>query len=118
MPNIYDHIVSRAVPMSRWCGVYFLIDQLEIVYIGQSRNIPARVQHHAAKGIVFDSVSVVSVAEGDLNEWESFYIHYFNPKHNKGDHNNGRQHKHAPMKLDALVRLWAGRLRAHHPGLH
>lgn len=36
-------------------GVYFLYSEEEIVYVGQSVNIYARIGSHAAKGIEFDS---------------------------------------------------------------
>jgi hypothetical protein len=100
----------NSVPLQKLCGVYFLFSGDEIVYIGQSRNVPARVQHHMGSDKEFDRYSHIVLPADSLNEWESFYIHLFQPRYNKGDYNHGRRFKKAPMMLPDLVRLWGGRI--------
>lgn len=39
-------IVERAMPVSDICGVYFLLHESKIVYVGQSRNCHKRIAEH------------------------------------------------------------------------
>lgn len=66
------------------CGVYFLIRDSDIVYVGQSKNCPSRIETHIRdKGKVFDSYTFVTTARENLDFLESWYIHTFNPEYNK-----------------------------------
>jgi hypothetical protein len=66
------------------CGVYFLIREDEIVYVGQSKNCPSRIQTHINdKGKVFDSYTFIATHSDNLDFLESWYIYAFNPKYNK-----------------------------------
>lgn len=65
-------------------GVYFLIYEKEIVYVGSSMNIYARLTaHNNNKNLEFDSYSIIEAPEKDLKELEADYIFWFTPEHNK-----------------------------------
>jgi hypothetical protein len=62
-------------------SVYFLYDEAELVYIGQSTNIPARIASHM-RDKTFDSVAVFPVESGALRV-EAANIRHYKPKYNK-----------------------------------
>lgn len=69
------------------CGVYFLFDGDELVYIGQSDNVFRRIgQHIAEKAKVFDSWEVYET--DDYIRLEGLLINLLKPKYNR---TNGTQ---------------------------
>jgi len=71
-------ILSMARPQRKQCGVYFLIENNDIVYVGQSTNIDARVaSHHGTKA--FSYVAHVECPQNHLNPLEALYISKFSP---------------------------------------
>lgn len=81
-------IIDISVPYLKMQGTYFLIDQGEIVYIGQSRNVFSRLNVHRPgrfkMNFPFDSVSIIQVAHpDDLVSLEDYFILKFRPRHNK-----------------------------------
>lgn len=67
------------------CGVYFIFDGDEIVYVGKSVNIFVRVNSHRFK---WDSFSFIEVKEGRTQlDLEHKYIMQLRPKHNKASKN-------------------------------
>ena len=76
-----DEILADAKTYRPQCGVYFLIKNEEIVYVGQSINVHSRItQHLASKD--FDSVSFIACEKEHLDLLESMYILAFSPKLN------------------------------------
>jgi hypothetical protein len=70
---IYEHV----------CGVYFLLRQDTIVYVGQSINVLTRIADHKREGIKnFDRIFVVQCSAVELNHLEALYIDKFRPIHN------------------------------------
>lgn len=63
-------------------GIYFLIKDRQIVYVGQSKNMLARLGNHAANGVDFDSYTTVDCDEEFLDEAESMFIRKMTPKYN------------------------------------
>jgi hypothetical protein len=61
--------------------VYFLGLRGEVVYVGQTLALPARLAQHR-RNIEFDSASFLRVVADDLNEVERAFILLFLPKHN------------------------------------
>jgi len=60
------------------CGIYFLIKDQKVVYIGKSTNIDGRIlQHSASKD--FDAFSWVPYMEDQLCEMEPEYIMHYKP---------------------------------------
>lgn len=77
-------IVSCAAPLEGGCGIYFLQratpSGAEIVYVGQSVNVHARVATHAAEERKrFDAWSWVECHQSQLDLMESLYIHWLRP---------------------------------------
>lgn len=76
---------SRFSPVDH-CGVYFLIIDEEIAYVGQSTNIHRRVSEHfrdsKRDGISFDSYTYVLCKPSELDALEAIYIEKFAPEWN------------------------------------
>ena len=73
------------------CGIYFLFDGDEIVYIGQSVNILARVGvHFFDKNKQFNSFAYIEYPLGTLAELEAEYILIFVPKYNANPPGNSK----------------------------
>ena len=65
-------------------GIYFLISDSEVVYIGQSLNIYQRINRHLSDNKkIFDEVKFIEYEKEFLNDRESEYINLFIPKYNK-----------------------------------
>lgn len=86
---------SVNVEQGNLCGIYFLIDSDndDIVYVGQSTNVWARVRSHQSNGIPFDKFTFISCDLKYLNVLESLYIHTFTPFYNSN----------APMSRQCIV---------------
>ena len=66
---------------SRNSRVYFLINNNEIVYVGQTNMLSNRLSNHSDKE--FDSVSFVDVDPSFIGDIEASYIAKFDPIYNK-----------------------------------
>lgn len=65
------------------CGIYFLLEDSQIVYVGQSVNIYARIANHANENLKkFTHYSFIECDRKDLSELEALYIGYLAPKLN------------------------------------
>ena len=65
--------------------IYYLIDDGEVVYVGQTRSISMRIVNHLRdKSKVFDSYKLIEIPDGsDKNHCEFFQIMQHKPKYNK-----------------------------------
>jgi hypothetical protein len=88
-------IVSVSKPWQQFVGVYFLIDNGKIVYVGQSVNVYSRISQHSKK---FDSFSILPCQKNELDALESLYIHVLKPPLNSNDTNT-----FAPMSMQKLM---------------
>jgi hypothetical protein len=77
----HDQIVSGALPYRRECGIYFLIRERRIVYVGQSVNVTYRIGSHHPK-IKFDHVAFHFCQRKELDVLEAYYIKTLAPEHN------------------------------------
>lgn len=80
-----ESIAQSAVGRSRsiCAGVYFLLDGNEIVYVGQSKNVPSRLIAHFRSGeMAFDRWWYQPCPERLLLRLEAHYISAFSPKYN------------------------------------
>jgi hypothetical protein len=67
-------------------GIYFLLKEGNLVYVGKSINIHARVmQHRDIKDKDFDEVILMPVPEDELSRIENYYIGLLKPPLNKTD---------------------------------
>lgn len=94
-----NEIINSSSPWKGVSGVYFLIENKEIVYIGQSNNVFQRIGEHFRKKR-FSRYVYIPCAEDGLDILESLYIHIFAPKLN-GIFANGI--KTAPYSIDSLI---------------
>ena len=73
-------IRASAVPLIRRSGVYFLLKDNEIVYIGKSTNLESRLINHVFTKInEFDSYYIVEAKPAHLDEIEQQYMGIRNP---------------------------------------
>lgn len=98
-----DHIISNAQQLNNVCGIYFLIKDGEIVYVGQSVSVMARIQSHTASK-EFDSFSFLPCKREILNVIESLYIHLLEPSGN-GKAGGSSFKKCAPLNKENLMKL-------------
>lgn len=65
-------------------GIYFLLDDSEIIYVGQSTSsaINRVVYHRIANDKHFDSFVIIECDSDKLNQTEAEYIWKFAPKYN------------------------------------
>ncbi len=73
------NIMQEAQPIRKITGIYFLIMNEEIVYVGQSVNILQRVGSHISEGKKFNKFSFVECNESQLRVIESVYIKMIQP---------------------------------------
>jgi hypothetical protein len=83
VPDI-SHILNLAIePPNPKCGIYFLIDGKEIVYIGQSVDSNIRIAKHISEGEkMFTHYYVFNCRPELLNMYEAFCLWKFQPKYN------------------------------------
>lgn len=76
-------IVEMAIPFRLVTGIYFLILDGEIVYVGQSIDCTGRLSDHAKDmGKPFDSIYIIDAEADELNHLEGYYIRLFRPIYN------------------------------------
>jgi hypothetical protein len=93
-----EDIVNGSAPWTLSTGVYFLINDDKVVYVGQSVNVYARIASHHDKP--FNKFAFIPCEPKVLDGLESLYIHVFRPLLN-ADHIHGA--KHAPISLNKLM---------------
>lgn len=79
-----EEIVSTARPIDLPSGIYFLVQGDSVVYVGQSKNVYARIATHLNEGQkIFDKAAFIDELPEKLNEVESTYIAALKPQYNK-----------------------------------
>ena len=67
----------------RFPAVYFLCYRSEVVYVGQSRTLRARIDQHLEEGAkLFDAVAYIRCPFNRLTKIEGYYIRQMVPKYN------------------------------------
>lgn len=77
-----QEILDGALERHKICGIYFLIRERNIVYVGQSQDIMARLSTHANGDKLFDSFNFVACDPAELSNLEAEYIVQLNPEYN------------------------------------
>ncbi len=72
----YELIKQRSI-----CGIYFLIRENEVVYVGQSICLYNRIKQHTDK--IFNDVYYQEEKKENLISTEDYYIEGLNPVYNK-----------------------------------
>jgi len=81
----HDEIISESISLSNRTGIYFLIRDGRVVYVGQSVDVWSRIAHHAgANRHIFDSYAFEPCSRDELNDLESEYIMALKPVGNMG----------------------------------
>jgi hypothetical protein len=93
-----EDIIKHAMSFEKAIGIYFLIENNKIVYVGQSVNVFSRITNHWDKK--FDSYAWIPCEKNMLNKLESLYIYFLSPPLN-GECADGR--KFAPLRLEQLI---------------
>ena len=65
-------------------GIYFLLDNEKVVYVGQTLSISSRIYDHHKSSKKFNRFAWVRCKPELLNDWEGYYIGTFLPKYNGG----------------------------------
>jgi hypothetical protein len=94
------YILAHTIPNpGTQTGIYFLVKDDDIVYVGQSTDFQWRLAIHLYKKD-FDSMAFLPCKEDDLDIIESGYIHRFEPRQN-GRRANGLMN--APISWHELM---------------
>jgi hypothetical protein len=76
-------IVAASIPTDPLkCGVYFLIDDDKVMYVGKSVDIHARLIEHRRSGKVFERWHWIPCPREALDDLERSYLDTFLPKWN------------------------------------
>lgn len=82
-PYTEMEILDAAIPAENMAGIYFLIHEESIVYVGQSTiDVLTRIAKHRREGKVFDAFSFMRCHADEIDEMEQKYITAFMPKLN------------------------------------
>lgn len=63
------------------CGIYFLVLNESVVYVGQSIDIYSRTGNHSDK--LFNDIYIIECKQEKLNELEKHFILKYQPIYNK-----------------------------------
>jgi hypothetical protein len=83
IPFHLDEILNSTIPSHSFTGIYFLVLNREIVYIGQSVDVLYRISRHRREGKEFDSYTYLLCDKSRLDELEEKYIVALMPWMNK-----------------------------------
>ena len=97
-----DEIVNSSLNVDGFCGVYFLIEKREVVYVGKSINLFSRISTHSINK-KFDSICFLPCNHNYVESLESIYIHSYRPKLN-AKNNDGSMV--APFRMDEALQLF------------
>ena len=84
--------------------VYFLLDNAEIVYVGQSVNVSARVVTHS-RDKDFTKVLYMPVVQDNLNKVERFFIERMQPKYNEDRFIKNKVFKYKNTDYNTLINM-------------
>lgn len=76
-------ILSISQPAPDMCGVYFLIRDEVVTYVGKTTNLLARLAKHRRMGKVFDSYTFIPCEASEMSALESDYIMAYWPSENR-----------------------------------
>lgn len=77
-----DFIGDNIAEYMKCCGLYFLIENNEICYVGQSTNIETRIDQHRKSGMTFDFLTWFETPELFRKAIEAYYIQRIKPRKN------------------------------------
>ena len=100
-------LLAHKKPLENELGVYFLWDENEIVYIGQtSYSVEGRLAAHKADK-KFDGYTFIPIIESiDLDLLEAEYIFQFSPRYNRALPTNPRYKTRAIIQTELEINGW------------
>ena len=101
-----NEIVAKSAPFKSKCGVYFLIQDGQVVYVGQSVSVETRIRDHANNKYeikVFDRYAYIPCEKQQLDVLESLYIHALNPKYQ--GRQSSQRYPAAPFSFPQLLNM-------------
>ena len=96
-----EEITMASLPWQNLSGIYFLVQDEQVVYVGQSTNVYSRIAYHVGDK-TFEKYAFVPCDIDLLDKLESLYIHALRPKLNG---NMNSQEKNAPIRFDKLINM-------------
>lgn len=98
-------------------GVYFLINDGRVDYVGQSLNVLGRIAEHQRRGRRFTHVSIVLAPPDELLRIEKLYIRAFRPPWNRYEPSDRAAYGEVPIEaLRAAVEGIGRARRREEPG--
>jgi hypothetical protein len=97
------------------CGVYCLIRQGRVMYVGMSTNVFSRLRRWRSYGLSFDDARVIFVPKADLRDTEARLIRFFSPPWNTAGMVPGNGHKPERAIKPSVAEVLAGLLPAPAP---
>jgi hypothetical protein len=79
IPHDMEEVLEAAIPYRHGTGIYFLIKDKEVVYVGQSTDVFHRMARHRRDSRDFDSFAYIECEKEKLDELEAAYITAFVP---------------------------------------
>lgn len=79
IPHDMEEVLEAAIPYRKGVGIYFLIKDKEVIYVGQSLDVFHRMSRHRRDNREFDSFAYIECEPERLDELESAYITAFVP---------------------------------------
>ncbi len=73
----WGEVLDVSLDVTSYCGIYFLIKDIKIVYVGKSLNVIRRIGQHPDKS--FDRFAWVLCKPEQLDHLERDYINQFSP---------------------------------------
>jgi excinuclease UvrABC nuclease subunit len=82
-----DEIEASAANYAGMAGIYFLFKGKDLVYVGQSVDVYARLRHHRGGGFKYDAWwdrwAMIECQRGELDAMENAYILALRPRYNQ-----------------------------------
>lgn len=104
---IHPHEIIRvAKPFYPLVGVYFLISGDDVIYVGQSINIHARVAEHRNNGVKFDRFHFIECDKPWLNDLEAAFIWSMSPSINQAHNTGKRKTNEANLRVQSEIDRW------------
>ena len=98
-----EEIVAHSAGYDAACGVYFLVHEGAVIYVGQSVNVYARVYTHKQEGHkLFSSFAFITCEKEELDILESLYIHALCPS---GQGRSTHKNITAPYSMRQIIAL-------------
>lgn len=88
-------------------GIYFIIKNRKIIYIGKTSHYVERIMQHKNQAMDWDKIKFIEYPEDRLDEMERVWINYFKPALNR-THKHGKKFK---SKIEVISRPFKMKFR-------